>query len=60
MTCGDVSDPRIRLGVDIAQGLTLIFRTDDSAQQNRGVNLTILEINATAANVRDLIYIIKC
>ena len=55
VTCGNVSDPRIRLRIEIAQALTLIFRTDDSAQQNRGVNLTILEINATAANVRDFI-----
>ena len=51
VTCGNVSDPRIRLGVDVAEALTLIFRSDDNTQQNRGVNLTVLEINATAANV---------
>ena len=51
VTCGNQSDPRIRLGVDIAQALTLIFRSDSNGQQNRGVNLTIIEINSTAANV---------
>ena len=55
VTCGNVSDPRIKLNVEIAPALTLIFRTDDSAQQNRGVDLTIFKINATAANVRDFI-----
>ena len=53
MSCGDEPDPRIRLGVDIPQALTLIFRSDGNGQQNRGVNLTIIEINSTAADVSD-------
>ena len=57
VTCGDQSDPRITLGVDIAQALTLIFRSDDNGQQNRGVDLTIIEINATAANVSDHVHL---
>ena len=56
MTCGNQSDPRIRLGVDVAEALTLIFRSDANDQQNRGVNLTVLEINATAATVSDSVY----
>ena len=51
VTCGNQSDPRIRLGVDVAQSLTLIFRSDSNGQKNKGVNLTIIEINSTAANV---------
>ena len=51
LTCGNQSDPRIQLGVKIADELTFIFRSDSNDQQNKGVNLTILEINATAANV---------
>ena len=57
VTCGNISDPRIRLGVDVAQALTLIFRSDSSVAQNRGVNLTIIEINTTAANVSDYIHL---
>jgi len=61
VTCGDLSDPRIELGVDVAEALTLIFRSDANNQQNRGVNLTIFEINATAATVSDSVYsLITC
>jgi len=61
VTCGNQSDPRIRLGVDVAEALTLIFRSDANNQQNRGVNLTVLEINATAATVSDSVYsLITC
>ena len=50
MTCGNQSDPRIQLGVDVADALTLAFMSDGS-QQRRGVNITVFEINGTAATV---------
>jgi len=56
VTCGDQSDPRIELGVDLANELTLIFRSDANNQQNRGVNLIISEISTTAAMVSDNVY----
>ena len=55
VTCGNQSDPRIRLGVEVAQALTLIFRSDGSNRQNRGVNLTVIEINTTAADVSEYV-----
>ena len=57
-TCGNQADPRIRLGVDIAQALTFVFKSDgNNPQRYRGVNVTIIEINATAANVSDNVYL---
>ena len=56
-TCGDQSDPRIRLNVDIADALTFVFKSDgNNPQQYRGVNITIIEINSTAANVSDNVH----
>ena len=46
--------------MDIAQALTLIFRSDGNVEQNRGVNITIIEINSTAANVSDYNYVHLC
>ena len=57
VTCGDQSDPRVRLGVDIAEALTFVFRSDGNSQEHRGVNITIIEINATAANVSNDAYV---
>ena len=57
VTCGDQSDPRVRLGVDIAEALTFVFRSDGNSQEHRGVNVTIIEINATAANVSNDAYV---
>lgn len=51
VTCGNETDPRLQLGIDIADALTLVFMSDGS-KQRRGVNLTVFEINATAATVR--------
>ena len=50
VTCGNQSDPRIQLGVDVADALTLVFMSDGS-KQKRGVNITVFEINGTAATV---------
>jgi len=49
VTCGNQSDPRIRLSVEVADELTLIFRSD-AQNQNRGVYLIVLEIDATVSN----------
>jgi len=49
VTCGNQSDPRIRLGVGVPDELTLIFRSD-AENQNRGVYLTVMEIDATVSN----------
>ena len=51
MTCGNETDPRIQLEVDVADALTLVFMSDSSGE-GRGVNLTVFEINGTAATVR--------
>jgi len=56
VTCGDQSDPRIKLGVNLANELTLIFRSDANNQKNRGVYLVISEIDATEATVSDSVY----
>jgi len=56
VTCGDEPDPRIKEKVDIKNNLTLIFRSDANNDKYRGVNLTIMEIDATAATVSDSIY----
>ena len=58
ITCGNKTDPRLQLGVDIADALTLIFMSDGSMQK-RGVNLTVFEINATAATVRSIFTIMR-
>jgi len=50
VTCGNETDPRIQLEIDIADALTLVFMSDSSGQ-GRGVNLTVFEINGTAATV---------
>ena len=50
VTCGNVTDPRLQLGVDVADALTLVFMSDGT-DQRRGVNITVFEINATAATV---------
>ena len=42
--------------MDVAQALTLIFRSDGNVEQNKGVNITIIEINSIAANVSDYNY----
>ena len=55
VTCGNVTDPRMQLGVDVASALTLVFMSDDS-EQRRGVNLTVFEINATAATVSSVYF----
>ena len=54
VTCGNQSDPRIRLRSDVVDALTFVFRSDGNNQQHRGVSLTIIEIDATAANVSDV------
>lgn len=51
VTCGNETDPRLQLGVDVADALTLVFMSDGS-KQKRGVNITVFEINGTAATVR--------
>ena len=56
VTCGNQSDPRIRLRSDVVDALTFIFRSDSNNQQHRGVELRIIEINATAANVSNNVY----
>jgi len=59
VTCGNETDPRIQLQVDIADALTLIFMLDDSIQHPIGINLIVLEIDAAAATVRN-IYFTNC
>jgi len=49
VTCGNQSDPRIRLGVSLADELTLIFRSDNE-NQYKGVRLIIEEIDTTVSN----------
>lgn len=58
VTCGDQADPRIRLGVDVAQALTFIFRSDGNNPLFTGVNITMIEINATAADVSDNVHLV--
>ena len=53
VTCGNKTDPRVQLGVDIADALTLVFMSDGS-KQKRGINITVFEINGTAATVRNI------
>lgn len=53
VTCGNRPDPRLDKNVDIANELTFVFRSDSNNPHYRGVNLTIIEMNATAANVSD-------
>ena len=53
VTCGNETDPRVQLAVDIADALTLVFMSDGS-KQKRGVNITVFEINGTAATVRNI------
>ena len=53
VTCGNETDPRVQLGVDVADALTLVFMSDGS-KQKRGVNITVFEINGTAATVRNM------
>ena len=53
VTCGNETDPRLQLGVDVADALTLVFMSDGS-KQKRGVNITVFEINGTAATVRKI------
>ena len=43
MTCGNITDPRIQFGVDVATTLTLVFKSD-SQNEFGGVNLRIMEI----------------
>lgn len=57
VTCGNVTDPRLQLGVDVADALTLVFMSD-STDQRRGVNITVFEINATAATVSSVYFTI--
>ena len=53
VTCGNKTDPRVQLGVDIADALTLVFMSDGS-NQKKGVNISVFEINGTAATVRNM------
>lgn len=57
VTCGNVTDPRLQLGVDVADALTLVFMSDGT-DQRRGVNITVFEINATAATVSSVYFTI--
>ena len=43
VTCGNITDPRIQFGVDVATKLTLVFKSD-SQNEFGGVNLHIMEI----------------
>ena len=54
VTCGNQPDPRIRLNSVVGDELTFIFRSNENNQQHRGVNLIIIEIDATAATVSDV------
>ena len=51
VTCGNVTDPRIQVAVDIASALTLIFRSDDKTPHN-GIRLLVMEINTDSYSVR--------
>ena len=51
VTCGNVTDPRIQVAVDIASALTLIFRSDDK-NPHKGMRLLVMEINTTSYSVR--------
>jgi len=59
VTCGNQTDPRLQLGVDIADALTLVFMSDGK-KQRRGVNITMFEINGTAATVKMCMFFTNC
>ncbi|XP_065921053.1 collagen alpha-1(I) chain-like isoform X2 [Dysidea avara] len=46
VTCGNITDPRIQVAVDVASALTFIFRSDNNNSHN-GMRLLVTEINAT-------------
>ncbi|XP_065892788.1 collagen alpha-1(IV) chain-like [Dysidea avara] len=50
VTCGNVTDPRIQVAVDIASALTLIFRSDDKTPHN-GIRLLVMEISTDSYSV---------
>ena len=51
MTCGNITDPRIQVAVDVASALTLIFRSDDKIAQ-LGMRLIVMEIDTKLNSVR--------
>ena len=51
VTCGNITDPRIQVAVDVASALTFIFRSDNNNSHN-GMRLLVTEINATRYSVR--------
>jgi len=55
VTCGNITDPRIQIAVDVASALTLVFRSDDKISQ-LGMRLIVIEIdtNLNSASVKVL------
>jgi len=51
VTCGNITDPRIQVAVDVASALTLIFRSDDKIAQ-LGMRLIVMEIDTKLNSVR--------
>ena len=42
VTCGNIADPRIEFGVDVAEALTLVFKSNE-VDERTGLTLLILE-----------------
>ena len=51
VTCGNITDPRIQVAVDVASALTLVFRSDDKISLY-GMRLIVMEINTNINSVR--------
>ena len=50
VTCGNITDPRIQLEVDVASALTVVFKSNGNIEF-RGVVLYILEIDPSVRNL---------